>query len=50
MKQSAHMAAAIVGVGAIMPDALDAPTFWQNIKDGRYSVKEVPPGRWDPKN
>ncbi len=49
MKQSAHMAAAIVGVGAIMPDALDAPTFWQNIKDGRYSVKEVPPGRWDPK-
>ncbi|WP_299024268.1 type I polyketide synthase [uncultured Thermanaerothrix sp.] len=41
-------AVAIVGVGAILPDAPDAPTFWKNIKQGRYSVTEVPRERWDP--
>ncbi|HEX9596243.1 MAG TPA: beta-ketoacyl synthase N-terminal-like domain-containing protein, partial [Anaerolineales bacterium] len=48
MKESAHKAIAIVGVGAVMPDALDAPTFWQNIKHGRYSISDVSPERWDP--
>jgi acyl transferase domain-containing protein/acyl carrier protein/NAD(P)-dependent dehydrogenase (short-subunit alcohol dehydrogenase family) len=48
MTETAHTAVAIVGVGAIMPDAGDAPTFWNNIKSGRYSVIDVPPGRWDP--
>ncbi|MGO9558703.1 MAG: SDR family NAD(P)-dependent oxidoreductase [Acidimicrobiales bacterium] len=41
-------AVAIVGVGAIMPDAPDANTFWQNIKQGRYSISDVDPSRWDP--
>jgi len=40
-------AIAIVGIGAVMPDAGDAPTFWRNIKDGRCSIGEVPPDRWD---
>ena len=48
MKDRARTAVAIVGVGAMMPDATDAPTFWDNIKKGRYSVTEVPPDRWDP--
>jgi acyl transferase domain-containing protein len=48
MNQTARKAIAIVGVGAVMPDAHDGPSFWQNIKDGRYSIKDVPPGRWDP--
>jgi acyl transferase domain-containing protein len=39
---------AIVGVAAIMPDAPDAATFWRNIRDGRYSISDVPPARWDP--
>ena len=39
---------AIVGVGAIMPDAPDARAFWDNIKNGRYSISEVDPARWDP--
>jgi malonyl CoA-acyl carrier protein transacylase len=43
----AHRAVAVVGVGAIMPDALDAFTFWQNIQNGRYSITEVPPDRWN---
>jgi len=48
MRDRARTAVAIVGVGAIMPDAVDAPTFWHNIKNGRDSVTEVPPNRWDP--
>jgi len=39
---------AIVGMGAIMPDALTAPAFWANITGGRYSVTDVPKDRWDP--
>jgi acyl transferase domain-containing protein len=39
---------AIVGIAAIMPQAPDADTFWANIKQGRYSVTDVPPERWDP--
>jgi acyl transferase domain-containing protein/acyl carrier protein len=39
---------AIIGVGAILPDAPDAPTFWRNVAGGRYSVSEVDPHRWDP--
>jgi acyl transferase domain-containing protein/acyl carrier protein/NADP-dependent 3-hydroxy acid dehydrogenase YdfG len=41
-------AAAIVGVGAILPDAPDAATFWHNVRDSRYSITEVDPARWDP--
>jgi acyl transferase domain-containing protein len=46
MSNSAKKAIAIVGIGAIMPDAADARTFWQNIKDGKYSISEVPNDRW----
>ncbi|MDM7995676.1 MAG: SDR family NAD(P)-dependent oxidoreductase [Acidobacteriota bacterium] len=46
---AAERAVAIVGVGAIMPDAPNAPKFWQNIREGRYSITDVDPERWDPK-
>ncbi len=39
---------AVVGIAAIMPDAPDAATFWQNLRDGRYSISDVPTDRWDP--
>ena len=48
MDESLDRAVAVVGVGAIMPDAPDAATFWENIKAGRYSISDVDPGRWDP--
>lgn len=38
---------AIVGVGAIMPDAQNMKLFWENIVKGHYSVTEVPGDRWD---
>jgi malonyl CoA-acyl carrier protein transacylase len=46
-QDTAHRAIAIVGLGAVMPDAPNLATFWQNIKNGRYSISEVPPDRWD---
>ena len=39
---------AIVGVGAVLPDAPDAGAFWSNLVDGRYSISEVPAERWNP--
>ena len=48
MEDTAYRAVAIVGVGAILPDAPNAPAFWENVKQGRYSVTEVAPDRWDP--
>jgi acyl transferase domain-containing protein len=44
----AEKAVAIVGVGALMPDAHNAQKFWRNIREGLYSITEVIPERWDP--
>ncbi len=48
MGSSAERAVAIVGLGAVMPDAHDARAFWANIRNRRYSITEVPPERWRP--
>ncbi len=48
MENTAHRAIAIVGAGAILPDAPNVPAFWENLKSGRYSISEVHPERWDP--
>src|SRR5215470_5530959 len=48
MENNAHRAIAIVGVGAILPDAPNVACFWNNIKSGRYSISEVQSDRWDP--
>ena len=46
MEQTADRAIAVVGVGAVLPDALNAPAFWKNIRTKRYSITDVPPERW----
>jgi len=48
MTETPRIAVAVVGVGAILPDAPDAVRFWDNVKSGRYSISEVDPARWDP--
>ena len=48
MEDTAHRAIAIVGAGAILPDAANVAAFWENVKKGRYSITEVAPDRWDP--
>ena len=37
---------AVIGVAAMMPDAPDLDTFWQNIIDSHVSIREVREGRW----
>ena len=48
MENTSYRAVAIVGAGAILPDAPNVPAFWENIKNGRYSVTDIDPKRWDP--
>jgi acyl transferase domain-containing protein/NAD(P)-dependent dehydrogenase (short-subunit alcohol dehydrogenase family) len=48
MSEPRTSAIAVVGLGAVLPDAPDVPTFWENVKSGRYSVGETPSERWDP--
>lgn len=38
---------AIVGIGAIMPGALNKDEFWQNIQTGKYCITEIPKSYWD---
>ncbi len=48
MESTAHRAIAIVGAGAVLPDAPNVAAFWENVKNGRYSISDVSPDRWDP--
>ncbi|MEM9515947.1 MAG: type I polyketide synthase, partial [Actinomycetota bacterium] len=41
-------AIAIVGVGAVLPDAPNVDAFWNNLTGGRYSISGVDPTRWNP--
>jgi len=47
-EDTAYRAIAIVGAGAVLPDAPNVNAFWNNVKSGRYSITEVTPDRWDP--
>ncbi len=38
---------AVVGIGAIMPGALNKDEFWQNIQAGKYCITEIPSSYWD---
>ncbi len=46
-KQPTHLIA-VIGLGAMLPGARNVPEFWQNVREGRDSVVEVPKDRWDP--
>jgi len=48
MSENRRQPIAIVGLGAILPDAPDVATFWRNLRNGRYSISEATPDRWDP--
>ncbi|HEY2118040.1 MAG TPA: SDR family NAD(P)-dependent oxidoreductase [Candidatus Acidoferrum sp.] len=48
MENTSYRAIAIVGAGAILPDAATVPAFWENVKNGHYSVSTVRSDRWDP--
>ncbi|DAC07204.1 MAG TPA: polyketide synthase, partial [Candidatus Poseidoniales archaeon] len=37
---------AVIGLGAMMPDATDIDAFWQNVLDAKVSIRPLPDGRW----
>lgn len=37
---------AIIGLGCVFPDALDFTQYWQNIVEGKNSIREVEPEFW----
>lgn len=37
---------AIIGISGIYPQAATLDAFWSNLRDGKNSVAEIPPGRW----
>lgn len=38
---------AVIGMSCRFPDADDPDQYWDNLIQGRVSVREVPPDRWD---
>ncbi|MYW03251.1 type I polyketide synthase, partial [Streptomyces sp. SID3343] len=40
--------AAIVGIGALFPGAMDTARFWDLIVSGTDAIRDVPTDRWDP--
>lgn len=39
---------AIVGIGSLLPDALDAQSLWRNLLARHCALRQVPPEIWDP--
>ena len=46
LEQARFEPIAVIGLGAIMPDAENINQFWQNIQQGKVSIKTVEPSRW----
>jgi len=38
---------AIIGLSGRYPEAIDLEAYWQNLRDGRDCITEVPKDRWD---
>ncbi len=38
---------AIIGMSAVFPDAPDLHSFWNNLINGKNSIREIPESRWD---
>ncbi|MEV0689369.1 SDR family NAD(P)-dependent oxidoreductase [Streptomyces sp. NPDC050388] len=46
-QQSAALDIAIIGLSGRYPEARDLREYWQNLRDGRDCVVEIPEDRWD---
>lgn len=38
---------AVVGMACHFPDAINLSEYWENLKSGKDSIREVPKSRWD---
>jgi acyl transferase domain-containing protein/acyl carrier protein len=48
LEQAPFEPIAVIGMAALMPDAISIDQFWQNIIEAHVSIKEVSTDRWDP--
>jgi polyketide-type polyunsaturated fatty acid synthase PfaA len=48
--RSKNDAIAVVGMGAILPGAVNTADFWRNLLSGRELIREVPPTYWLPED
>ena len=46
MKKTKKEKVAIIGMGCVFPGAMDFTQYWQNIVEGKDSIKEVEPDFW----
>jgi acyl transferase domain-containing protein len=46
MHGSSSTPIAVVGVGCVLPDAVGAAAFWQNLLDGRSALREIEDPAW----
>ncbi|WP_341278224.1 SDR family NAD(P)-dependent oxidoreductase [Paenibacillus sp. FSL H8-0537] len=46
-KQSGALDIAIIGLSGRYPQAHDLEAFWNNLREGRDSITEIPKERWD---
>jgi FkbH-like protein/FkbM family methyltransferase len=44
---NAYPEIAIIGMSGRFPDAEDVHQFWDNLRSGRNSIREIPADRWD---
>lgn len=44
---AANIDIAIIGVSGRYPEAADLEAFWQNLRNGRDCIREIPRERWD---
>ncbi|WP_338551793.1 SDR family NAD(P)-dependent oxidoreductase [Paenibacillus sp. KS-LC4] len=47
VKQSGALDIAIIGLSGRYPQADDLEAFWNNLREGRDSITEIPKERWD---
>jgi len=46
IEQGSFEPIAVIGLGALMPDADDIDSFWQNIINAKVSIETIEEGRW----
>lgn len=46
-KEHSRSRVAIIGMACHFPDAVNPEQFWNNLKTGKNSIREIPSSRWD---
>ncbi len=48
LEQRSKEAVAVIGIGCRFPGGANGPdAYWRNLQEGKHTVREIPPERWD---